>query len=379
MRFNRDDLLRTLIMVENYLIRNEKDSSKQAISNYYSLAYLFIDAFGIEIDSDIFMNVKKIKDIRFKNEINKINNIMNFSNENNYDLSILTNNFNSLLSDNIYNSVLANTLKTRVKMKVYSEKEFKDIIYSFFSLYGNDVLNSVKNIIDNNRVQVGTTRPIKCANAYTVCSYLTKDIYIITSANALNTECMSLIVHELGHALDMINIENNQAKKYYISTPFLEVQSCYFEMAFLDYLFKNYIDRESSLFLFVEKMLDNIVTFNKYSDLLVSTADYFALDINGKIVYCNSNTELINNNYRDDLIYFLGYITGLNMMGISSGNEKEYMKYLNNFSSFKHEQNFIDGIKTLGIDYEKYLECSLIENIVKDSCNEYIRKYTKYI
>ena len=102
----------------------------------------------------------------------------------------------------------------------------------------------------------------------------------------------------------------------------------------------------------------------------------YSLDVNGYIVKTNVDKNLINKCYRDDLIYFLGYITAFNMLKVSENNEKEYMKYFNNFSTLKHEQSFEENIETLGIDFEKYLENSLIEGYIKDNTNQLIKKYT---
>ena len=65
------------------------------------------------------------------------------------------------------------------------------------------------------------------------------------------------------------------------------------------------------------------------------------------------------------------------MLKVSENNEKEYMKYFNNFSTLKHEQSFEENIETLGIDFEKYLENSLIEDYIRNNAKKLIKKYSK--
>jgi hypothetical protein len=139
---------------------------------------------------------------------------------------------------------------------------------------------------------------------------------------------------------------------------------------------KNKVEINTALNIIVDRMINQTSNFNIYSDLLMNETGEYSLDVNGYIVKTNVDKNLINKCYRDDLIYFLGYITAFNMLKVSENNEKEYMKYFNNFSTLKHEQSFEENIETLGIDFEKYLENSLIEGYIKDNTNQLIKKYT---
>ena len=377
MQIDEEKLIHSINKLEHFLIRNEKQSSVEELADYYSLVQLIYDMFGIKLNTNVFMNNKKINELITKYHVKNLNTLVNFSNDNALDLSILSNNFNSLLPKHLDIYHKTDTYKISNNMKYYTEEDFKDLTYSFFSMYGNNVLKFIKNIIENNRIELGSYKKLDSGVAYTVSSYLTNDIYIITSLFDYSIDSMSILVHELGHAIDMTNVANNQGKKNYTATPYLEIPSCFFEMSFLNYLYKNKIESDIALNIIVDRILNQTSNFNIYSDLLTNENGEYSVDINGYIVATNIKEDIVGKCYRDDLIYFLGYVTALNMLKLSESNEKEYIKYFNNFSTLKHELSFEEVIKTLGIDYEKYLECSLIENYIKENTNKLIKKYTK--
>ncbi len=376
MQINEEQLIHSINKLEHFLIRNEKQSSIEQLVDYYSMIQLIYDMFGVQIDTNIFLNNKKRIEAINKYYIKNLNTLVSFSNENAFDLSILSNNFNYLLPKYLDVYYKTDCYKVSNNMRCYTEEDFKELIYSFFSMYGNSTLKFIKNIIENNRIELGSFKPLDSGAAYTVSSFLTNDVYVITSLCDYSVDSMTVLVHELGHTMDMMNVANYQGKKNYIATPFLEIPSCFFEISFLNYLKKNKIESNTTLNLIVDRMINQTSNFNIYSDLLMNETGEYSLDVNGYIVKTNVDKNLINKCYRDDLIYFLGYITAFNMLKVSENNEKEYMKYFNNFSTLKHEQSFEENIETLGIDFEKYLENSLIEGYIKDNTNQLIKKYT---
>ena len=60
MQIDENNLMLDIYKLEKYLIRNEKFSSVDVLLDYYSLASLLEDILGIEVNTDIFMNNKKI-------------------------------------------------------------------------------------------------------------------------------------------------------------------------------------------------------------------------------------------------------------------------------------------------------------------------------
>lgn len=377
MQIDEEKLMHSINKIEHFLIRNEKLSSVDVLVDYYSLVQLIYDMFGVKIDTNIFLNNKKIIEAINKYHLKNLNVLVDFSNKNTFDLSILSNNFNSLLPKHLDTYHKADVFKVSNNLMYYTEENFKELIYSFFSMYGNSTLKFIKNVIENNKIELGSFKPLDSGAAYTVNSFLTKDVYIISSIFDYTIDSMSILVHELGHAIDMMNVANYQGKRNYVSTPFLEVPSCFFEISFLNYLMKNKIETNTTLNIIVDRMINQTANFNIYRDLLIDKVGEYSLDINGYIVKTNSSESLIGKCYRDDLIYFLGYITAFNMLKVSENNEKEYMKYFNNFSTLKHEQSFEENIETLGIDFEKYLENSLIEDYIRNNAKKLIKKYSK--
>lgn len=376
MQIDEVKLMHSINKLEHFLIRNEKQSSIEQLVDYYSMIQLIYDMFGVQIDTNIFLNNKKRIEAINKYYIKNLNTLVSFSNENAFDLSILSNNFNYLLPKYLDVYHKADVFKVSNNLMYYTEEDFKELIYSFFSMYGNSTLKFIKNIIENNRIELGSFKPLDSGAAYTVSSFLTNDVYIISSIFDYTVDSMSVLAHGLGHAIDMMNVANYQGKKNYAATPFLEVPSCFFEISFLNYLMENKIETNTTLNIIVDRMINQTANFNVYSGLLIDKVGEYSLDINGYIVKTNTSENLIGKCYRDDLIYFLGYVTAFNMLKVSENNEKEYMKYFNNFSTLKHEQSFEENIETLGIDFEKYLENSLIENYIKDNTSQLIKKHT---
>ena len=120
-----------------------------------------------------------------------------------------------------------------------------------------------------------------------------------------------------------------------------------------------------------------ISSFNKYKDILIDEDNEFTVNLDGKINGDNLKENLKDNNIKDDLLYFLGYIVSLNAMLISRDNKKDYIKTLNNFICLKHEQSFKESIETLGTNYNEFISCNLINPYVKEKSYELINRNIK--
>ena len=53
------------------------------------------------------------------------------------------------------------------------------------------------------------------------------------------------------------------------------------------------------------------------------------------------------------------------------------MKYFYNFLCMRKEQSFKESINTLGLNYDEFINSSLIKDYVKDKNKEIIKKYIR--
>ena len=238
MQIDEKNLMLDIYKLEKYLIRNEKFSSVDVLLDYYSLASLLEDILGIEVNTDIFMNNKKIDNILHKYYLKSLKAFVNFLNNNGLDLTNLSNNFNKLLPNDFESFVYLDSLSINKKNKIFSQKEFEDIFYSFFSEFGNNTFKIVKEIIESKKIELGMDMPIENTDGYTVNSFLTNDYYIVSAFKRLSLENMIILAHEIGHAIDFHLVSNAQGKRNATRTSLIEVPSCFFELSFIDYLQK---------------------------------------------------------------------------------------------------------------------------------------------
>lgn len=59
MQIDEVKLMHSINKLEHFLIRNEKQSSIEQLVDYYSMIQLIYDMFGVQIDTNIFLNNKK--------------------------------------------------------------------------------------------------------------------------------------------------------------------------------------------------------------------------------------------------------------------------------------------------------------------------------
>ena len=94
----------------------------------------------------------------------------------------------------------------------FSEKDFKDIVLSYYASCSESAYKKVKQLFDEKRVSVATN------SAYNFSQYISSPTlesgYILCNYDELDTQSMTALVHELGHMLDYMNLYVTQGKTY---------------------------------------------------------------------------------------------------------------------------------------------------------------------
>lgn len=374
MQINLDLLLDDISKLMHYLVRNEKQSSMETLSDLYTFAGFFEEITRVEINTDIFMDKDKINKYLLKYYLDGVKKFTSFFNSNDKDLLKLANNIDSFIDKESVIHIYNDSYKTLNKSKIYSEKEFKEIIYDFYSQYGNNIFNAVRKMFDEKRISMGYYMGSK-KDGYTVSSPFTKSSYIVTGSDYFAVDSMILLVHELGHAAIFYTSSMYTSEKNPDMSAFIEVPSCSFELSFLDYLIKNHIEGESALTILNDKIATDFISLKKYSEISDSV-DFF-IDDEGYIHGNDLPQNLIGSNLADDLKYTLGYSIALNLILTYCNNPKEVAKRLNDFVYYCNTKHLDEVVNKLGINYEDYISCKIIGPYIKEKNEALIRKFKK--
>ena len=200
MEFDIDKLADDIYKQILYVIHNQRQSSDETITDLYTYAGVFNDLTGIELNTNLFMQQEKINKYLIKYYQTSINDLLNFVNDNMVYLERLATNIFRLLDRNtaiyVYNSYYKYVNRT----PDINYNDFKDIIYSFYSRYGNVIFSIVKKMFDEKRISMGAKNKLK-NDGYTISSSYTKDVFIVLSIENFGIDSLILLVHELGHAI----------------------------------------------------------------------------------------------------------------------------------------------------------------------------------
>ena len=184
--------------------------------------------------------------------------------------------------------------------------------------------------------------------------------YITSIYNAYNIFSASILIHELGHAIDFESFQCKQSKKIPAYPDYLgEVPSMTFESAFPDYLIKNKIDEKNAYLLY----WSNLVTTNRYVEegLKMLKKDFSKIDFSGCIT---ENKESIN--FRHDILYGLGGFFSLHFKYIKDHNPDEFNRLFYYFISSRKEASLEDMINRIGFDVDEFSSGKIIEPDIKN-------------
>ena len=314
---------------------------------------------------------------------------------------------NSLKNLNSYlKSIRFRYVPNESLVRSYSEKDFKDIILSYFNTCGEKYYKIAKKYFDENRIHVGYTPNGKLSkeNIGGFFAHLIwlESGYLVSMYNKYDTWSMSSVVHELGHAIDAeLFIFPQQKVISVFSDTLLEVPSTTFEMGFLDYLINNKIDYYGGLLHFndrialvqeyyknLEKLFngeDNYLTIDgnvrKVSVEVIKPEDAI-IDENGCILTEQDNstktarydedgnivlTRVFEYPFRDAILYSLGYYISLHLNNIKENDKKEFDKVFNNIITSRKEATLEESIEMMGISVEEFESCRLIRDKIKNN------------
>lgn len=396
-----------------YYTRNEfksgryKDIIKSNYSDFFLLNRVLANTIGKMInEKNIFRDKKEVEDMMNKRSVFHINKFAKLGEENSkYYFKM----FQSL--DNILDESNFKCLPYYDTVRFYSEKDFKDIILSFFNEYGDNYYKIVKKYFDEERILLGYTTSHNNENMAGFFANLTWIYagYIISRYQTYDSFSLCSIVHELGHAIDAeIFLFPQQKVIPVMSDIFIEIPSTVFEMSMFDYLNKNKIDYDGSLILLNDRLAmlqslneeytkilntDNLYinekgNLNRYTKELIKKEDAIIDEDNNVLIenqgekdrraQLTSDGDVIVNRkfeyqYRDTLLYGLGYYMALHLNLIKDYDIHEFNIVLNNIITLRKESNFEQIIDLMGISLEDFLEGKYI----KDKINNHVLELNK--
>lgn len=379
MEFDYMSFLKDLYKLKSYLLRNEKASTIDELSNYLSLSLMARDKYGFIIEDDFYSNKKYMYKCIHSFNMTQLDMLLDFVNSNCDDLLQLSTNMNDIIDPCVFDCLFVEYGNFYNKVKKYSEQEFKDLIYPFFAQFGNNTLKAVKDLIENKRLLIGAvqkTDEVHNNDAFAVGSAFLGKTYILSYIDSMILENIVLIAHELGHAVDLQHTLISQGKKYTASDSLCEVPSCFFELAFADYLVQNRIETDLANNIILAKLSAISRQFLKYHKMLTSPSD-FSVNTDG-IVDFDNGTGLKGSDLRSDVDYFIGTMMAANALMIHKDNPKEFNKKFSDFLGLKQEQTLKQNVETLGINYDEFLSCELIKPYYEEKSNELIKRH-KYL
>ena len=398
-----------------YYTRNEfksgryKDIIKSNYSDFFLLNRVLANTIGKMInEKNMFRDKKEVEDMMNKRSIFHLNKFAELGEENGkYYFKM----FQSL--DNILNESNFKSLPYYDTVRFYSEKDFKDIILSFFNEYGDNYYKIAKKYFDEERILLGYTTSHNKENMAGFFANLTWIYagYIVSRYQTYDSFSLCSIVHELGHAIDAeIFLFPQQKVIPVMSDMYIEIPSTVFEMSMFDYLNKNKIDYDGSLILLNDRLAmlqslneeytkilntDNLYlneegNLNHYTKELIKKEDAIIDEDNNVLIenqgekdrraQITSDGDVIINRkfeyqYRDTLLYGLGYYMALHLNLIKDYDIQEFNKVLNNIITLRKESNFEQIIDLMGISLEDFLEGKYIKNKINNHVLELNKRF----
>lgn len=249
-------------------------------------------------------------------------------------------------------------------IKRYNEEDFKNIIFEFYSRYGNDIYKIAKKYFDESRIQAGY-RPMNPDNFSAMYSCITPlySGYIFSTSNTFNSMSAKSIVHELGHAIDAEMFKFPQQKTLSIGgDTFLEIPSLCFDLSFARYLIDSKIDYTGGL------VIDNYET-NYIDDCGADIEDTFALenivvDTDGFALDTETNEKI---NIRFAIIYGISGYFALHFDELARSDMKEFRKVFNNIITSRKECSLEELIEKFGISTHDFIEGKYIKKKIQEN------------
>lgn len=374
MQSNQDRLISDLKKLKEYYKKHQKQSDITFdYIGFYVLDKLAIDLLGFSFEPfSVFEDPNEIQSLFEKMSCQEINSFNTFMRDNYEDLFVLFNKLNKYLIKIDYP-----TLPFYKLISGYSEKDFTDILLSFFSRYGNDMYKLVKKYMDEDRIVMSYNHKIGEENstAMHIGSKKLKSGYIIMQHRRYNDLSLSSLVHELGHAYDRESFIYPQQKKLReFEDYFIEVPSSYFELEFYDYLIEQGIHVDGA----------NILKNDRYTYMddafpAVCSTDKSFFEQREPSIILNIENYEARSKVRKEIIYGIGIYTALHLQYLRENmSYKEFMKLFYDFISLRKERTLQSSIEGLGINYEDFINGTIAYPKIEESSLSLKRRFKIY-
>lgn len=247
-----------------------------------------------------------------------------------------------------YNDSELETYLIGSDMRRYPDKDAKDIIYSFFSQFGDKAYQSVKKMFDEERIQMGYQYTNSPAYAFYTGSVLLQNGFVCMYPETFDTSTMSYFAHEMGHAIDKEIFYHPQQKKIKVyDDPYNEIPSSFFDWCMLDFLIENKIDEKGAL------------TLKSYhmNQMFFRTL-YLAKMLNQPDLQIE---EELSEDFRRLFLYGTGYYTSLAMSDLAKQDPQEYFKLYTNLICSRKECDFLSLIENGGINSDAFVSGDILQ------------------
>lgn len=385
MEIDLEHLISDIVILSNHLHRNQTPNNiKRNLNNLVSYAGMLENLSGYTVDLEqIFFDGRGAADLYNKFLSRKYDEFYKYINDN---LSVICKMFYNY--DNMMGSIPFQDYYVLRNFRKFTEKDFKDIILSYYASCSEDSYKKVKEFFEENRVLLVNNRNLSYSQY--VSSPALESGYAICNYDICDTQSMTTLVHELGHMLDYKNLYVTQGKTYSVADDaLLEVASVGREYDFLNYLIKNKIDPISARILINNLVIETFDGY-EYSSLLDGYGNVIFMDefdFNNKLSEDDgvSDEEYDEENYtyyinkeqfRLRLLYALGNYFAFHLYEIKKQNPKEYEKIFHNLISTRKEcKSILESIDKLNIPLDDFLSSKMIEESIRSNSMELKKKF----
>ena len=230
--------------------------------------------------------------------------------------------------------------------KIFSYKEVKELILSFFNQFDNNSFKIVKSVFDESKCHIGVDFYDDFSGCCCTNLTLNKSLIFLGNENFRLYDIM-VLAHELGHYIEISKFVLPQSKGYSFFSTFREVSSMFYEYEFLKYLQKNHFQLKSTndlLNLYYSNILEY---FNAYSTIM--SEEFY-------------DEETLS----DTIIYSMGPYMALHFSELKKQDYKRFECIFNNFISNIDIGNFETLMKISEFNIEDFLSGDLIKDTIKE-------------
>ena len=260
----------------------------------------------------------------------------------------------------------------RDTLRKYSLNDFKDILFDFFSKFGPYEESVARKYFEEKRIEFGY--PDRENSGGFVASNINDLGYIYTKYRELNTRSLSVMAHEIGHAIDFKKYYNTQGmRNANVCDVYMEIPSAFFETAFSKYLKENKIDEfggymafQNILALIYVRLLD----IHKYFKLR-EKYNHITLNTVGDVVFPHGQKVEL----RKAVLYAVAYYVAVFLNDKVDIYDEKFMRRLYSASMMRERLDLKDVVEILGLDSEEFKNPLNLKDAMKENNDEIIRRF----